>query len=194
MGRYRSTFCALLLLLLLLMSRVPATAQTQSPAPLSPRFGVEFGLGSHVHDGGNAQFVAFGYRPRPDMTVLVNVGRDYVPTRVHRYPDGYSATRGGLLAWASGEFRYTVPVGTRVSPYALAGTGFGLQRPNVNEIFPHEGHNAAVHVFYLGVGGRIQLNPRLDIIADGRFMLYATRKGDGFGAILPIRAGVGWYF
>jgi len=191
MRRYRAAVCTVVLLVV----GAPARAQVErAPTdPLHP-FSIEFGLGSHVRDGGDAQLVSFGYRPHRDMTVLVNVQRDDFPTRVEHYPDGYAATRGGMLAFVSGEFRYTVPIGARVSPYAFAGTGLGIQRPNVNEFFPHPPNNAAVHVFYLGGGARVRLRPRLDLLVDGRFMLYAARESDGFGALLPVRAGLAWRF
>ena len=190
MDWYRSGACACLLLL------VAAPAHAQEAAPTDPpyRFGIEFGLGSHVSDGGDAQLVSFGYHPHRDMTVVVNLERDYLPTRVTHYPDGYAATRGGMLAFASGEFRYTVPIGARVSPYGFAGTGLGVQRPNVNEFFPHPPNNSAVHVFYVGGGAKVRLHPRLEFLVDGRFMVYATRQADGFGALLPVRAGLAWRF
>ena len=133
MDWYRSAACACLLLL----AAVPAHAQERDATDPPHRFSIEFGLGSHLYDGGDAQVVSFGYHPHRDMTVLVNGQRDYVPTDVDYYPDGYAATRGGLIAFVSGEFRYTVPIGARVSPYGFAGTGLGVQRPNVNEFFPH---------------------------------------------------------
>jgi len=191
MRRYRAAVCTLMVLL----AAASAHAQgAHTPTDPPQRFSLEFGLGSHVYDGGDAQLVAFGYHPHRDMTVLVNVERDYLPTRVEHYADGYSATRGGMLAFVSGEFRYTVPIGARVSPYAFAGTGLGIQRPNVNEFFPHPPNNAAVHVFYLGGGARVRLRPRLDLLVDGRFMLYAALESDGLGALLPIRAGLAWRF
>lgn len=191
MGWYRAAVCTVVLLVV----GAPARAQVERVTTDPPRrFSIEFGLGSHVSDGGDAQLVSFGYHPHRDMTVLVNVERDYLPTRVTHYPDGYAATRNGMLAFVSGEFRYTVPIGSRVSPYAFAGTGLGVQRPNVNEFFPHPPNNAAVHVFYLGGGAKLRLHPRLDLLVDGRFMLFAARQADGFGALLPVRAGLAWRF
>ena len=191
MRRYRAAVCTLLVLLAAASAHAQGVPNSTEPPY---RFSIEFGVGSHVSDGGDAQLVSFGYNPHPDMTVLVNVARDYLPTRVEHYPHGYSATRGGLLAFVSGEFRYTVPIGRRVSPYGFAGTGLGVQRPNVNEFFPHPPNNAAVHVFYLGGGARVRLHARLDLLVDGRFMLYAAREADGFGALLPVRAGLAWRF
>jgi hypothetical protein len=191
MRRYRAAVCAVVLLVV----GAPAGAQVdRGPTDLPRRYSIEFGLGSHVSDGGDAQLVSFGYRPHRDMTVLVNAARDYVPTQVEHYPDGYSATRGGMLAFVSGEFRYTVPIGARVSPYGFAGTGLGIQRPNVNEFFPFRAGTSGVHVFYLGGGARVRLHSRLDLLVDGRLMLHAGLESDGFGALLPVRAGLSWRF
>ena len=191
MRRYRTAVCTAVLLVV----GTPALAQVgRGPTDPLRRYSIEFGLGSHVYDGGDVQLVSFGYSPHRDMTVLVNAARDYVPTRVERYANGYSATRGGMLALVSGEFRYTVPIGARVSPYGFAGTGLGIERPNVNDFFPHRVGTNGVHVFYLGGGARVRLHSRLDLLVDGRFMLHAGLESDGFGALLPVRAGLSWQF
>jgi hypothetical protein len=152
--------------LLALLAAAPARAQGGRPATNPPRrFSVQFGVGAHVYERGDSQQVAFGYQPHRDMTVLVTLQRDDFPTRVEYYSDGYAATRGGLLALVSGEFRYTVPIGARVAPHGLAGTGFGALRSDVNQFFPHRRDPALVHVFYLGGGATVRLHRRLDLLA-----------------------------
>ena len=191
MQRSRAAVCTLLVLL----ATASAHAQgAQTPTDPPPRFSLEFGVGSHLTNGGDVEAVSFGYRPHPDMTLLVMVERDYIPTRVTQYPDGYSATRGGTLAFVSGEFRYTVPIGTRVSPYGFLGRGIGLSRPHVDEWFPQDARTRTTDTVYLGGGARIRLRPRLDLFVDAKFMFHADREGEGLGAMVPIRGGIAWLF
>jgi uncharacterized protein (UPF0248 family) len=48
----------------------------------------------------------------------------------------------------------------RVSPYAVVGTGRGVERPNVNEFFQH-GVDRKIVVIYYGAGARIPIHRRL---------------------------------
>jgi hypothetical protein len=47
-----------------------------------------------------------------------------------------SASRGGTLMFVSGELRLALPPADLVSPFAIAGIGRGVSRPNVNAAFP----------------------------------------------------------
>ena len=68
---------------------------------------MHLGVGSHLSEGGNLQSLSLGYDASGGVTLLVNVERNHVPTRLR----SFSATRGGTLTSLSGELRYTVPVG-----------------------------------------------------------------------------------
>jgi len=175
---------------LAILVAAPAHASEEQTASNAP-FSVHLGLGSQVNEGGNVQSLSLGYTPGRDVTLLVNVERDHVPSQVRTYPGGGSETRGGTFTSVSGEVRYGVPLGGRVSPFLLAGLGGGISRPNVTGRFPDRVTNA-VSLKYAGGGVRVAVRPRLDLFVDGRFMLYAER--DGLGALLPVRAGVTWRF
>jgi hypothetical protein len=168
----------------------PAHASDEQPGSHAP-FSVNFGLGSHVNDGGNMQSLSLGYTGWRDVTLLVNVERDHVPTQVRTYPGGSAETRGGTVTSVSGEVQYAVPLAGRVSPFFLAGLGAGISRPNVTGNFADRVTNVA-RLGYAGGGVRVTLRPQLDLFVDGRFMLFAER--DVLGARVPIRAGVTWRF
>jgi hypothetical protein len=185
----RAAVCTVLIWLVV----APAEADEGTSSAQAGRFSVDLGLGAHLKDGGNLQSLSFGYTPWRALTVLVNVERNHVPTRGRTYPDGYSVTRGGTLTSVSGELRYTVPVGERVSPYALVGRGAGISRPNVDDTFPNQVSNTA-DVFYVGGGVRVPLRPRLAVFVDTKFVIHIDRHGEGLGAMMPIRAGVNWRF
>ena len=177
-------------MLLALLVVTPAHAADDEWSSEQPaRFGVDLGLGAHLRDGGNVQSLSFGYTPWRVVALVVNVERNYIPTGLRSYPDGYSTTRGGTLTFISGELRCTVPLAQRVSPYALVGRGAGISRPNVTDIFPDRVTNT-VDVFYVGGGMRVPLGPRLEALVDARFLIRVDRKGEGLGAMMPIRAGV----
>jgi hypothetical protein len=175
---------------LAILVAAPARAADEQTASRAP-FSVHFGLGSLVNEGGSVQSLSLGYAPWRDVTLMVNVERDHVPTRVRTYPRGYAETRGGTLTSIGGEVRYEVPLGAPVAPFVLAGLGAGISHPNVTGTFSDPVTNVA-RLGYAGAGARIPLRPRLDLFVDGRFMLFAER--DVLGARLPIRAGVTWRF
>jgi hypothetical protein len=141
--------------------------------------------------GGNVQSVSIGYAPTPKLMVLVSGWRTHNPTNVRYFSDGSSATRGGTLQFVSGEVRFALRSDARVSPYAMAGAGLGVSRPNVNEIFPDPVTNDAV-VLLSGGGVVVLLGPHLRLSGEVGFLLVA--EGDGIQPIMPIRAGLAWRF
>jgi hypothetical protein len=80
----------------------------------------------------------------------------------------------------------------RVSPFAIAGAGGGVSRPNVNEQFPDRIRND-LRVVYFGGGVRVPLRRGFGIFGDARAML-ALEGNDGILAVWPVRAGVAWRF
>ena len=54
------------------------------------------------------------------------------------------------------QLRYAFFANARVSPYVVAGTGRGVERPNINEFFPH-GVDRRIVVIYYGAGARIPI-------------------------------------
>jgi hypothetical protein len=109
-----------------------------------------------------------------------------------RYPGGYSVTRGGTMTFGSGELRFAMLPAHHVSPFALAGIGRGVSRPNVNAEFPDRVTND-LRVLYFGGGVRVQLRGGLSLLADARATL-ALEDDDTVMGVWPVRAGVGWRF
>jgi len=182
---------ALIGVLLTVLGAAPAYALNEDERSTFPRpLSVHVGLGSHLNDGGDVESVSVGYE-WSNVALLVNVERNHVPTRVTTLVRGGSVTRGGTLTSLSGELRYTIPIGQRVSPFVTAGVGGGVSRPNVNDYFPDEISNRAT-LAYWGGGVRVRLRPSVSLFADTRLMLVLER--DSLGGRVPIRGGVTWHF
>jgi hypothetical protein len=122
----------------------------------------------------------------------VNVERIHAPLQSTRYPNGYSFTRGGTMTFASGELRVSPLPKARVSPFAMAGVGGGISRPNVNAEFPEAVRNE-LRVVYLGGGARIPLRRGFSLLGDARAML-ALEGYDSVLGIWSVRGGVAWRF
>jgi hypothetical protein len=138
--------------------------------------------------GGNVLSAAFGYSPASRLELLVNVERNHVPFQMYG-----SATRGGTMTFVSGELRVALlPAADRVSPFAMAGGGGGVSRPNVNATFPDRVRND-LRVLYIGGGVRVPLRRGFSLVGDARCML-GLEGYDGILAVWPVRAGVAWRF
>jgi hypothetical protein len=137
--------------------------------------------------GGNVLSAAFGYSPASPLELLLNIERNYVPFQLYG-----SATRGGTLTFVSGELRLALRPAHRVSPFAIAGVGRGISRPNVSADFPDRVKND-LRVLYLGGGVRVPLRRGFSLLGDARCML-GLEGYDGVLAVWPIRAGVAWRF
>src|SRR6185436_12940608 len=129
---------AVVCLLFVLVPRLAAQASMGDQAPPGTddrwprRLSVHLAAGAAIPSGndgaGNVQSVSIGYSPTPKLTVLVNGGRAHKFARVRQFPDGFYVEPGGTLQFVSGEVRFALRAGGRVSPYALAGAGFGVWR------------------------------------------------------------------
>ena len=183
----RLAACTFLAILVVASAEASGDEGSESPH----RLNVNVAAGSHLHEGGNLQAVSLGYTQWRGLTVLLNVERNHVATRIRRYPNGFSAARGGTLTFLSGEVRYAVWHHKRVSPFGFAGVGYGLSRPNVNDLFPNRVTNTA-DVVYVGGGMSFQPTDRLGVWADAKFQLMAGRQE--IGALRSVRAGVTWRF
>jgi hypothetical protein len=139
--------------------------------------------------GGNVLSAAFGYSPASRLELLLNMERTYVPFQLW---GGHSATRGGTLMFVSGELRFALLPADRVSPFAIAGVGGGVSRPNVNAEFPDRVRND-LRVLYIGGGVRVPLRRGFSVLADARCML-GLEGYDGVLALWPVRVGVAWRF
>jgi hypothetical protein len=110
-------------------------------------------------------------------------------TRVRQFPDGFSVEPGGTLHFVSGEVRFALRSGERVSPSVLTGAGFGVWRRT--EAIAEPLTNAA-HVLFSGGGLVMPLGPHLRVSADMGLLLLIER--DVPHLFLPVRAGLGLAF
>jgi hypothetical protein len=142
------------------------------------------------NDGpGNVQSVSIGYAPTPRVTVLVSGGRARKLPRVRQLPDGFSRAPGGTLHSVSGEVRFTLRSGERVSPYVLAGAGLGVWRRTEAIAEPI---TSAAYAVFSGGGVVVPLGRHLRVSGDVGFLLLIER--DVPHLFLPVRAGLTWRF
>mgnify|MGYP001309679650 FL=1 len=178
------------LFFLVMLIGTPAHAQSTG---LSRRFGLDLGLGSHFADGGDVESLSVGFSVTRFVALAVTVERSHIPTKLSARSDGYSATRNGTLASISGEFRLTIPVGDRWTPYGVVGRGVGKSVLNVNEFFP-EPITRTADLVYAGGGVHYSLGPAVALFSDARLILLVGRNADDLSARLPVRAGVSFRF
>ena len=164
----------------------PAAAAGQQ-GPIS----VGGAVGSNLNGGGNGQSLSIGFAAGKRIDFVVSAERNHLPTAVTRFERGSSATRGGTTTFVSGEVQFLPLTFSRISPYALAGVGRGISRPNVNEFFPTRVENDAT-LFFAGGGVRVPITDHLSAFADIRFVLQ-SEIGE-LGAFQPVRGGVTWRF
>jgi hypothetical protein len=156
------------------------------------RLSLQVAAGPTLVGGGNVLAAAFGYSPASRLELLLNVERIHLPFELKRFSDGFSATRGGTMTFAGGEVRLALLPPDRVSPFAMAGIGGGVSRPNVNAQFPDPVRND-LRVLYVGGGVRVPLRRRFTLLGDARGLL-ALEGNDGGLAILPVRTAITWRF
>lgn len=177
-----------------------AAGQTSpgSPAPTDAagarrqRFSLQVAAGPTVIDSGHTLSAGVGYSPVSWLELLVNAERIHVPLEMTRYPDGYSISRGGTRTFISGEARFSPLPTARVSPFAIAGAGGGISRPNVTAGFPDRVSND-LRVVYVGGGVSVPLGRGVSLIGDARAMV-AVEGYDSVAAVWPFRVGVAWRF
>jgi hypothetical protein len=126
--------------------------------------------------------------PTRSLTLLIGAERSRTEDEIEFYPDGYASERGGLVEFVSAELRYAFFANRRVSPYAVVGTGRGVERPNVNELFPH-GIDRKIVVIYYGAGARIPVHRRLDAFADWRLIVTGDDAAE-MAVLGPLRGGI----
>jgi len=180
----------------------PAVAAGQTspgaPAPADAngarrqRFSLQVAAGPTVIDSGHTLSAALGYSPTSWLELLLNAERVHVPLEMTRYPDGYSISRGGTMTFVSGEARFSPMSKARVSPFAMAGAGGGISRPNVTAEFPDRVSND-LRVVYVGGGVSVPLGRGVSLTGDARAMV-AVEGYDSVMGVWPVRLGVAWRF
>lgn len=96
------------------------------------------------------------------------------------------------MTFISGEVRFSPMAKARVSPFAMAGAGGGISRPNVSAEFPNRVNND-LRVVYVGGGVSVPLGRGVSLTGDARAML-AVEGNDSVAAVWPVRVGVAWRF
>jgi hypothetical protein len=181
-----------LVMLLLVLSAADASAQTAAGGTPQLRWSIEGAAGVQLAYSGTIQSVAFGFAPTRSLTLLIGAERSRTEDKIEVYPDGYASERGGRVEFVSVELRYAFFANKRVSPYALAGTGGGVERPNVNEFFPY-GVDRKIFAISYGAGARIPIHRRLDVFADWRLIITGDDAAE-MAVLEPLRAGIAFRF
>jgi hypothetical protein len=166
---------------------VPAIAAAQT-------FDLHGSAGPTVTDAGYSLAGGVGFSPASRLTFVVDVEQTHLSTRVETDSRGSITTfRGGTVTLGTAALRVSLFGSDRIGPYAIAGFGAGVSKPNVTPTFPNRVTN---NVFAPFVGGGLQvpLNDHLTIFADGRMMLVVGTESDELLGVVPIRAGVAWRF
>jgi hypothetical protein len=172
-------------LITLLVLAGPRTASGQS-------FVLHGAAGPTLIDTGYSLAAGIGFSPTSHITVLVNVERTHLASRMRSDgPGSISAFRGGRLTLGAAELHVALFGRNRVGPYGLAGFAAGQSRPNVNETFPEPVTNHVRAVFF-GAGIDVPLGERISFFADGR-MIVGDEAGELL-AVAPIRAGLSWRY
>jgi hypothetical protein len=181
-----------LVMFVLVLSAAAASAQDAAGAAPQLRWSIEGAVGVQLHYTGTIQSVAFGFAPTRSLTLLIGAERSRTDDEIEFYADGYASERGGLVEFVSGELRYAFFANRRVSPYAVVGAGRGVERPNVNEFFPH-GTDRSIVAIYYGGGARIPIQRRLDAFADWRLIITGDDASE-MAVLGPLRAGIAFRF
>jgi hypothetical protein len=178
-------------MLLILLSASAAPAQDRA-GKRQLQWSVEGTAGVQLDQTGTIQSIAFGFAPTRSLALLIGAERSRTEDEIEYYPDGYSSERGGLVEFISAELRYALFPNKRVSPYAVVGMGRGVERPNVNELFPHGADRTIVAIYY-GAGARIPIHRRLDALADWRLIITGDDAAE-MAVLGPLRAGIAFRF
>jgi len=191
MRRVVVRICALVMLVLVLSAAALSAQDAAGGAP-QLRWSIEGAAGVQLAYTGTIQSIAFGFAPTRSLTLLVSAERSRTEDEIEFYSDGYAAERGGLVEFVSAELRYAFFAHKRVSPYAVVGAGGGVERPNVNEIFPH-GVDRKMAAIYYGAGARIPIHRRLDAFADWRLIVMGDDAAE-MAVLGPLRFGIAFRF
>ena len=180
------------LVMLVQLSAAVASAQDAPGGAPQLRWSLEGAAGVQLDYTGTIQSVAFGFAPTRSLMLLIGAERSRTKDEIEFYADGYASERGGLIEFVSAELRYAFFANARVSPYVVAGTGRGVERPNINEFFPH-GVDRRIVVIYYGAGARIPIHRRLDAFADWRLIVTGDDAAE-MAVVGPLRAGIAFRF
>jgi len=181
-----------LMMLVALLSAGAASAQDAAGGARRLRWSIEAAAGVQLDYTGTIQSVAFGFAPTRSLTLLLSAERSRTEDEIEFYVDGYASERGGVVEFVSAELRYAFFATKRVSPYAVGGFGSGVERPNINEFFPH-GVDRNIVVIYYGAGARVPIHRRLDAFVDWRLIVTGDDAAE-MAVLGPLRGGLAFRF
>ena len=147
--------------------------------------------GPTMVDSGYSVAGSVGFAPTSHLTLLLNLERTHLFSRVTRNERGGSSFRGGTTTLGAAELRVSLLRRDRVTPYGLVGFAAGVSQPNVTGTFRDRVTND-VRATFFGGGIQVPLRDRLSLFADARIMVGA--EADELWAVLPVRAGITWQF
>jgi hypothetical protein len=171
---------------IVLLLATPAMAHAQG-------LSVQAAAGPTLGDTGFSLAAGFAFSPTSRITLVGNIERSHLPSRLEQHPGGVSYFRGGTFTLGAAELQVSLFPRGRVSPYGLVGFGAGRSRPNVTDIFPTPVDNR-VSAPFAGGGLRVPLAPRLSLFTDLRLALIVGTESDDLYALTPLRAGFSWQF
>jgi hypothetical protein len=172
----------------LVLILVPAVASAQSS---TPAVSIQAAAGPTLVDTGYHVSAGVGFTPISRFTLLVDVERTQLSSRISRNERGSSAFRGGTTTAVTGEARVGLWPARRATPYVVAGLGAGVSHPTVNETFPNRVTNDVRFILF-GGGVHVPVRERLSLFGDVR-LLVGAEAGETL-AMIPVRVGIAWHF
>ncbi|MGE4081518.1 MAG: outer membrane beta-barrel protein [Vicinamibacterales bacterium] len=169
-------------------SSAVGTAQTVAGVAADARWSIQGAAGIQLAQPGTVRSAAVGFSPTRALMLLIGAEQSRTEDQVEVYADGVASERGGLVQFVSAEVRYAFFATRRLSPYAVVGAGRGVERPNVNELFPF-GVDRTIVATYVGAGARLPLHRRLDVFADWRAIVTGDDAAE-MAVFMPLRVGV----
>ena len=165
---------------------VPCVASAQGRS-----VSIDVAAGPTLGDAGHHLSAGVGFSPTSRVTLLLDVERTQLSSRITRTEGSFDAFRGGTVTAMSAEVRVGLGRARQVTPYVAAGFGGGVSRPTVNEVFLDRVTNDVRFMFF-GGGARVPLADRLSLFGDAR-LLVGAEAGELL-AMLPVRVGIAWRF
>jgi hypothetical protein len=149
-------------------------------------------VGPTINDAGYSVAGGIGFTPASRVAISVDLERTHLSSELQTdRRGGVHGFRGGTLTLASAQLRISLLRRDRIGPYGVVGYAAGVSRPTVNEMFPDAVTNH-VHAMFFGGGIHIPLRERIGLFGDAR-MTIGSEAGELL-AVIPIRAGIAWYF
>ena len=157
-------------------------------------FEVHGSAGPTLTDAGYLLSAGVGFTPMSRLTIIVDVAQTRLATRVDTDLRGNVTTsRGGTVTLGEAALRVSLFGTERIDPYAIAGIGMGVTRPNSIAGLADRG-TIDVLAPFAGGGILVPFRHRVSFFCDGRMMLVAGTETDELLGVGSIRGGINWRF